>query len=277
MQSGDRSKSDWVGNDADESEERATSPARGGSKLMLKPVLIERNAGADLSRRAFIRGGTVGALGMVLGDMLSIRAAASSTSPPARAVILLWLWGGPSHLDTFDMKPGAPAEYRGPFEPIATAVPGVHVCELLPGLARRAGKFALLRADAPRVERPRRRRDDRADRQHRRAPSGWAARRTPRRSVPAPARSSAGCIKGAPGSLPPYIILGNPLHQGLKRAVGEGGGSLGSTHDPFRLDYEPGIGLKLPDVALPEGVDAARLGVALGPAASTRRPRAIET
>ena len=58
-------------------------------------------------------------------------------------MIVLWLWGGPSHLDTFDLKPDAPLEYRGPFEPIATAVPGVRVCELLPGLARRADKFAL--------------------------------------------------------------------------------------------------------------------------------------
>src|SRR5207248_86781 len=63
-----------------------------------------------------------------------------------------------------------------------------------------------------------------------------------------------------PGALPPYVVLGNPLHQGLKRAVGEGGGSLGGAYDPFRLDYEPGVGLKLPDVALPDGVSAARLG-----------------
>jgi hypothetical protein len=79
-------------------------------------------------------------------------------------------------------------------------------------------------------------------------------------------RPSTGAIVGRvrkgqtkAGTLPPYVILGNQLHQGLKRAVGEGGGSLGSTFDPFRLDYEPGEGLKLPDVNLPDGVSADRL------------------
>jgi hypothetical protein len=65
-------------------------------------------------------------------------------------------------------------------------------------------------------------------------------------------------IPGTP-TLPPYVILGNQLHQGLKRVVGEGGGLLGSTFDPFRLDYQPGVGLKVPDVALPKGLTADRL------------------
>src|SRR4051794_19539285 len=99
-----------------------------------------------LSRRAFLQGGTVGALGLTLGDVVALRAAARGASRPVRSVILLWLWGGPSHLDTFDMKPDAPIEYRGPFAPIASSVPGLNLCELLPGLAGRADKFALLRA-----------------------------------------------------------------------------------------------------------------------------------
>src|SRR5688572_3753407 len=99
------------------------------------------------SRRAFLRVGTLGVLGLSLGDYLALRSLGQTrTAPPARAVILLWLWGGPSHLDTFDLKPDAPLEYRGPFEPIATSAPGLRICELLPGLARRAGRFALLRA-----------------------------------------------------------------------------------------------------------------------------------
>jgi len=113
---------------------------------MLSVVSNPGQAGADPSRRAFLRVGAVGAFGLTLGDLLAARSAARDSSPPARAVIMLWLWGGPSHLDTFDMKPDAPAEYRGPFEPIATEVPGIYLCELLPGLARRAGRFALLRA-----------------------------------------------------------------------------------------------------------------------------------
>src|SRR3954454_24608643 len=88
-----------------------------------------------ITRRAFLQVGSIGALGLTWGDLLTLRAAAQGSEPPARAVILLWLWGGPSHLDTFDMKPDAPAESRGLFEPIATTVPGLHICELLPGLA----------------------------------------------------------------------------------------------------------------------------------------------
>ncbi len=210
-----------------------------------------------------MRTGAAGAIGLTLGDLVSARARAAGASPPARAVIVLWLWGGPSHLDTFDMKPDAPAEYRGPFEPIATAVPGLHVCELLPGLARRADRFALLRAM-----------------HHESNDHGIAGTIALTGSIAGAVglggaantqamRPSTGAIVGRlhrreAGSLPPYVILGSPLHQGLKRAVGEGGGSLGSTFDPFRLDYEPGAGLKLPDVGLPEGVSAARLGARWG-------------
>jgi hypothetical protein len=157
------------------------------------------------------------------------------------------------------MKPDAPLEYRGPFEPVATAVPGIHVCELLPGLAGRARSFALLRAM-----------------HHQSNDHGVAGTIALTGSIAGAVdlggaasagalRPSTGAVVGRlrparAGALPPYVVLGNPLHQGLKRVVGEGGGTLGSTFDPFRLDYEPGVGLKLPDVALPEGVSAARLG-----------------
>ena len=121
-------------------------PSLQGLPVMNPHGLIPDTAGDSRSRRAFLRAGAAGALGLTMGDGRAFSALARGPSPPARAVIMLWLWGGPSHLDTFDMKPEAPAEYRGPFEPIATAVPGIQVCELLPGLARRADKFALLRA-----------------------------------------------------------------------------------------------------------------------------------
>src|SRR5262249_39999081 len=62
------------------------------------------------------------------------------------SVILFWANGGPSHLDLFDLKPEAPAEIRGPFKPIRTNVPGVHITELLPILARMADRFALVRS-----------------------------------------------------------------------------------------------------------------------------------
>ncbi len=62
------------------------------------------------------------------------------------SVILLWANGGPSHLETFDMKPEAPAEYRGEFKPIHTNVPGVDICELLPNLAKMADKYSIVRS-----------------------------------------------------------------------------------------------------------------------------------
>jgi Protein of unknown function (DUF1501) len=230
---------------------------------MLHSGSVDRRIGGAPSRREFLRAASAGALGLSFGEVLAAGAAAGPASPPARAVILLWLWGGPSHLDTFDMKPDAPAEYRGPFEPIATAVPGLHVCELLPGLARRAERFALLRAM-----------------HHESNDHGVAGTIALTGSIAGAVglggaanaqvpRPSTGAIVGRlhrrdPGSLPSYVILGSPLHQGLKRAVGEGGGSLGSTYDPFRVDYQPGSGLKLPEVELPEGVGAERLGTRWG-------------
>ncbi len=228
---------------------------------MPRSGFIERGGGRAWSRREVLRIGAGGGLTLTLGDLLADPglAAARVAAPPARAVIVLWLWGGPSHLDTFDMKPGAPIEYRGPFEPIATSVPGLQVCELLPGLARRAERFAVLRAM-----------------HHESNDHGVAGTIALTGSIAGAVglggavaaqaqRPSTGSIVGRlrprePGALPPYVILGSPLHQGLKRVVGEGGGTLGSTFDPFRVDYEPGVGLKLPEVELPEGVGAERLG-----------------
>src|ERR1051326_1212900 len=97
---------------------------------------------AGVTRRAFVQAGFLGALGMALPQHAALAAAARRP----KAVILLWLWGGPSHLDTFDPKPEAPSEYRGPYRALGTSVPGVQVTELLPKLARRAEHYALLRS-----------------------------------------------------------------------------------------------------------------------------------
>jgi hypothetical protein len=211
------------------------------------------------SRRAFLQAGSLGLLGLTWGDLLHLQARGQAVRPQARAVIVLWLWGGPSHLDTFDMKPDAPVEFRGPFEPVATKVPGVRICELLPGLAQRADRFALLRSL-----------------HHESNDHGIAGTIALTGNIAGAVgldgksqgqnalRPSTGAVVGRlhprrPGMLPPYVILGSPLHQGHKRVVGEGGGTLGAGCDPFRLDYEPGVGLKLPAVTLPENLTAARL------------------
>lgn len=101
-----------------------------------------------LTRRHFVRLGGLSVCGLGLADWLRVRAAAAySAAPPrARQCILIWLDGGPSHLETFDPKPAAPAEVRGPFQPIATAVPGIEISEFLPRTAGRMRDIAVVRS-----------------------------------------------------------------------------------------------------------------------------------
>ena len=101
-----------------------------------------------LSRRSFLQLGGLGAVGLGLSDLLELRArgAEPGATPEDRAVIFIWLPGGPSQLDTYDMKPDAPAEYRGDFRPIRTNVPGIDLCELFPRQAKIAHRFTLVRS-----------------------------------------------------------------------------------------------------------------------------------
>src|SRR3990172_7434808 len=98
-----------------------------------------------MPRREFLRVGTLALGGLTLADLLKQRAAAGSTDPQT-SVILFWMWGGPSQLETFDMKPDAPSEYRGPLRPIRTNVPGIEICQYMPLLATMADKFSLIRS-----------------------------------------------------------------------------------------------------------------------------------
>ena len=98
-----------------------------------------------MPRREFLRVGTLALGGLTLPELLARRAAAGTQSRDT-AVILFWMWGGPSQLETFDMKPEAPSEYRGPLSPIRTNVPGIEICSYLPLLAQRADRFSLIRS-----------------------------------------------------------------------------------------------------------------------------------
>ena len=98
------------------------------------------------SRREFLRAGAAGALGTVLGTGLGGPVQARETVRRARSVIMLWLWGGPSHLDTFDMKPDTVEAYRSEFKSIASDTPGIRLTEHLPRFARVLGKFAQVRS-----------------------------------------------------------------------------------------------------------------------------------
>src|SRR5438128_4946850 len=108
-------------------------------------------AAADLirvgSRRWFLQAGLAGLAGLSVPDLLRCRAQGASVGGADRkAVILIWLSGGPSHIDTWDPKPDAPREVRGPFGSIATKVPGVRVCEHLPLQASILDRLALVRS-----------------------------------------------------------------------------------------------------------------------------------
>src|SRR5215207_7405026 len=99
-----------------------------------------------LDRRAFLQAGASTVLGLSLAALLRLKAQGKPAHGTARSVMLLWLWGGPAQLDTWDPKPNAPQEFRGPFAPIATRVPGLRVCELFPQVAAVADRVAVVRS-----------------------------------------------------------------------------------------------------------------------------------
>src|SRR6516162_9299656 len=99
-----------------------------------------------VTRREFLRVGGLGLAGLTLPALLRGQAlAAPGKRPRVKSVIQLFMWGGPSQHETFDLKPNAPAGIRGEFRPIATNVPGIRICEHLPRLARQADKYCLIR------------------------------------------------------------------------------------------------------------------------------------
>ena len=98
-----------------------------------------------MKRRDFLKAGALGTTGLTLANFLRMADAGEVRSGKAKSAIFINLQGGPSHMDTFDLKPDAPKEYRGLFNPIKTNAPGVEFCEHLPKLAKCADKFAILR------------------------------------------------------------------------------------------------------------------------------------
>jgi len=100
-----------------------------------------------VSRRELMRRGLCGAAALALGERVSLGASTASRSVKAKAVIQIWMWGGPAHLDTFDPKPDTGNDYCGPLnKPIPTNVDGIVIGELLPLLARQADKYSIIRS-----------------------------------------------------------------------------------------------------------------------------------
>lgn len=99
-----------------------------------------------VTRREFVRLGSLTPFGIGLSHFFNRPAAAAPLGGKAKRCILIWLDGGPSHLETFDLKPDAPQEVRGPLLPISTSVPGIQICESFPGLAKRMQHAAIIRS-----------------------------------------------------------------------------------------------------------------------------------
>ena len=122
--------------------------------LSAKASALDAWRGLPISRREALRRALLGTAGLWLADTLSfdVAAAVKASATPvktskAKAVIQIWMWGGPSHLDTFDPKPEAGNDYCGPFKtPVATNVEGIKICELLPLLAKQADKYSIIRS-----------------------------------------------------------------------------------------------------------------------------------
>src|SRR5688572_15064701 len=195
-----------------------------------------------VTRRDMLRIGGLTGLGIGLSDVLRWRAiAAEPTRPTAKSCILLWLDGGPSHLETFDLKPDAPSEVRGPFQPIKTNVPGIQVCELLPHTARITDKVAIIRSvTSPLGE------------------HGLANRYLLTGYKPSPVLeypsfgSVTASLRSQSSVLPPYVAIPEVRYAGA--------GFLGSNHEPFVTGGDPAKPeFRVRDLEFFPGVDATRL------------------
>jgi hypothetical protein len=205
---------------------------------------LKQRTCSGVTRRALVQAGFLGALGLTVPQHAVLAAARRRKS-----VILLWLWGGPPHLDTVDPKPDAPSEYRGPYRAIDTNVTGIQVTELLPKLARRADRYAIIRSLCHGTN------------DHGLAGAVCLTGRMPQGIQTSPHIGSiVNRIRGFEPPLSSFVVVGDPLQQGHRRIGGEGGGLLGSVYDPFRIRYDVEEGVLLGEVTPPAEVTEGRLG-----------------
>jgi uncharacterized protein (DUF1501 family) len=208
-----------------------------------------------MTRRDFMQVGSLGALGLTLADLARAEAAASEAGHGAgnnqRSVIMIFNLGAPSQLDTFDPKPDAPLEIRGPFQSIKTASPDIQLTEILPRHAELADKFSLVRScnhSSPAVH-----------------DAGWQMMQTGRffsGGVNTPhAGSVTAYLMGRRSDLPPFVVLPELMGAGGGGLPnGQAGGFLGKAHDPFVLNADPSKpNFQVPDLLPPQQIGEVRL------------------
>ena len=199
------------------------------------------------SRRAILRAGCLSALGLGLDDLLRLRARASgpvaSPAGKAQSCILIWLAGGPSHIDTFDPKPDAPADVRGEFKPIATSVPGLRISEVLPNLAKAMHRATLIRSvTSPEAD-------------HDRAAHHLLTGYRPSQALVYPSFGSvvAKTRESRPGALPPSVAV--PDAPAFATS-----GYLSPAYDPFAVAGDPNQeGFRVRNLTPPDRLTLDRL------------------
>ncbi len=217
----------------------------------------------QVSRRELLRVGGLSLLGLSSLDLARLRAEQPATTdpaaPPVNACIFVFLFGGPSQIDLWDMKPDAPVEVRGEFQPRPTSVPGIQLCEHLPRLAQQMDKFCLLRSMEHRMP------------VHGPACSEMYSGRPyfgppvtdQARPEDWPSLASL-AMEFAPrrGALPPAVVL--PWYTQFtgqdKRIAGQTGGRMGETKDPFLVQGDPSAdGFQVEGIQLSDDVPAERV------------------
>jgi hypothetical protein len=203
-----------------------------------------------LKRRDFLHAGALSFLGLTLSDLLGLKALGAVNPNKDINCIMLFLVGGPSQLDTWDMKPNAPAEIRGPYKPIRTNADGIEICEVFPRMARNADKFSLVRSvyhTAAAVH----------DTGHQMMQTG----RLFGGGIDYPHFGSVlGYLKKSRGDVPPHVLLPRPIGDtGGNMPHGQTAGFLGKTYDPFALNADPSSpDFKVPDLAPPDYISTIR-------------------
>ena len=195
------------------------------------------------SRREILRVGTLGFLGLGMGDWFRLRALAAGSgggAAKAKSCILIWLAGGPSHIDTFDPKPGASADVKGEFKPIATSVPGLSISEVFPNLAKVMDKVTLIRSmTSPESDH---------DRAAHHLMTGY--RPSPALVYPGYGSVVAKTRESVRGMLPPFVAVPDAPIFGSS-------GYLTPAYDPFSVSSDPNsAGFRVQNLTPPDQLDA---------------------
>jgi hypothetical protein len=194
-----------------------------------------------ISRRGFLEAGSFLAGGLGFCDIVRSRAAQGATGGTVAqddtSVILIWLQGGPSHMETYDLKPNAPVEYRGLMNQIKTNVPGMEICELLPLHARVADKFSIIRSITH------------EDSQHAAGSVRFLSGRHTQSFDPI---SEFPCVGPIVAKMREHVQRGVPNHIASSlRAYGDGAAYLGESTMPFVVGGNPGApGFKVPNLTV---------------------------